>query len=335
MTIDREKQKPIFSKLQDVFGVFSPPSTSSPEPPDQNEEPGKFHFEAKEDVNPSPSVTLSSAEVSHSPPDNLAVSEVGHKVEAVSPLVIRPPEELKKTVNSLGMTFVLIPAGSFLMGSPEHEPGRNDDEIHHEVTLSQDFYLQTTPVTQAQWEALMGSNPSSFVQGGADLPVEGVSWQDCQVFIKELNDLREGTYRLPTEAEWEYACRAGNTTALANGDLVSLSWELDPNLDELGWYCGNYGLGPQPVAQKRPNDWGLYDMHGNVWEWVQDWYGPYPETSQTDPSGPPFGPGRVARGGSWFNSAMNCRSAARFHMPPQSRKRLETKGLRLVIAVQP
>jgi len=332
MTIDREKQEPIFSKLQDVFGVF-PPSTSSPEPPDQNEEPDQLHSEAKEDVNPSPSLTLHSTEVS--PPENLVVMEVEKKVEAVSPRIIQPPQELKKTANSLGMTFVLIPAGTFLMGSPEHEPGRNDDEIQHKVTLSQDFYLQTTPVTQAQWEALTDSNPSSFVQGGSDLPVEGVSWQDCQEFINKLNDLREGTYRLPTEAEWEYACRAGSTTALANGDLVTLSWELDPNLDELGWYCGNYGGRPQPVAQKRPNNWGLYDMHGNVWEWVQDWYGPYPETPQTDPSGPPSGPGRVARGGSWCSSARNCRAAARFHLPPQSRSQLETKGLRLVMAVQP
>ncbi len=170
--------------------------------------------------------------------------------EAVSPRVIRPPEGIAALVNSLGMAFVLIPAGTFVMGSPEYEPGRNADEKQHEVTLSRSFYLQTTPVTQGQWRAVMGDTPSGSAPAGADLPVSGINWQDCQGFLKKMTALGEGTYRLPIEAEWEYACRAGRDTALANGDLLSLYCEPDPNLDEMGWYCGNSGRRPHPVGQK-------------------------------------------------------------------------------------
>ncbi len=230
--------------------------------------------------------------------------------------------------NSLGMSFIYIPPGSFMMGSPEHEPGRNSDETQHEVTLTKAFYIQTTPVTQGQWKALMGNNPSSFINRGDDCPVEQVSWRDCQEFIKRLSALGEGTYRLPTEAEWEYACRAGSPEAFVNGEIVSLFCDFDPNLDLMGWYCGNSDRHTHPVAQKHPNAWGLYDMHGNVLEWCQDWYGDYPLSTEPDPLGPKSGSGRVIRGGSWFSSAKNCRAAFRFISPPNSRSPL--LGFRLV-----
>jgi formylglycine-generating enzyme required for sulfatase activity len=259
-------------------------------------------------------------------------------VVQVPPLAIKPApdeggapemEEAAVQTHTLGLTFVLVPAGILLMGSPEQELGRSDDEITHEVTISQSFSLQTTPVTQGQWQAIMGRD-ERVALGEAHLPVTGVNWQDCQEFLARLNSRGEGTYRLPTEAEWEHACRGGNPGALATGELTTLYCELDPTLDDIGWYCGNSGRRPQPVAQKRPNAWGLYDMHGNVAEWCQDWYGPFADTPRTDPQGPPSGPGRVLRGGSWFSSAKNCRSAARFHWPPQSRSQLQTLGFRLV-----
>ena len=260
---------------------------------------------------------------------------------AVAPqTAVAPPEPTAPTgptdvlypplTNTLGMSFVSIPAGAFIMGSPEDEPGRNPDEISHEVTISQAFYLQTTPVTQGQWRALMDENPSNFSDGGDDCPVEGVSWNDCQEFIQRLNARGEGAYRLPTEAEWEYACRAGSLTAFANGEITRLFGEPEPNLDAMGWYSGNSGRRTHPVAQKEPNRWGLYDMHGNVSEWCQDWYGPYPETPQVDPAGPPKGTERVFRSGSLFGNALTCRSAHRAKWPPQSRSKFQVLGFRLV-----
>jgi formylglycine-generating enzyme required for sulfatase activity len=231
--------------------------------------------------------------------------------------------------NSLGMEFVYIHSGSFRMGSPETEPGRNPDEIQHEVTITRAYYLQTTSVTQAQWQALMGVTPSPFKERDRDCPVVGISWSDCQEFIQRLNDRGEGTYRLPTEAQWEYACRAGTPTAFANGEIIKVFCEYDPNLDAIGWYCGNAPQGPNPVAQKSPNAWGLYDMHGNVYEWCHDWYAEYPTTPQTDPQGPFSGSARIARGGSWFSSSKNCRSAARFKCPPHSSSNLQIMSFRL------
>ena len=179
--------------------------------------------------------------------------------------------------------------------------------------LTEPFYLQTTEVTQGQWVEMMGGNPSEFDRCGKDCPVENVSWDDCQEFISRLNQ-REGTnkYRLPTEAEWEYACRAGRTAAFANGAITESGCGHDPNLDQMGWYCANAWRKTHPVAQKKMNNWGLYDMHGNVWEWCQDWYGQYPKGAVTDPKGARFGPKRVIRGGSYRNYAENCRSAYRF-----------------------
>jgi formylglycine-generating enzyme required for sulfatase activity len=226
-------------------------------------------------------------------------------------------------VNSLGMTFNLILPGTYTMGSPEVESGHSGDEIQHQVTLTQPFYLQTTEVTQGQWEAVMGNNPSYFTDCGNDCPVEQVSWEDAQDFIAALNDLGEGTYRLPTEAEWEYAARAGSTTAFANGDF-SLN-----NLDAMGWYDGNSGDTTHTVAQKQPNAWGLYDMHGNVLEWCQDRYGNYPSGSVTDPQGPSSGSARVVRGGCWGSHAEYCSSANRGRLMPGGNGG-SNSGLRLV-----
>ncbi len=194
--------------------------------------------------------------------------------------------------NSLGQTFVLIPAGTFTMGSPSNEPGRYSDETQHQVTLTQPFYMQTTEVTQAQWETLMGSNPSRF-SGCPTCPVEQVSWNDIQEFITKLNARGEGKYSLPTEAQWEYAARAGSTTAFYNGGITETGGGYDPNLDVIGWYYYNSNSKTHPVGQKAPNAWGLYDMSGNVYEWCSDWYGTYPSTAVTDPTGPSSGSSRV------------------------------------------
>ncbi|MDF1591102.1 MAG: SUMF1/EgtB/PvdO family nonheme iron enzyme [Desulfobacterales bacterium] len=210
----------------------------------------------------------------------------------------------KKIQNSLGMEFVYIRPGSFTMGSPANESGRDDDEKQHQVTLTKGFYLQTTEVTQGQWQAVMGNNPSNFKNCGESCPVESVSWNDAQAFIQKLNQ-QDGSdvYRLPTEAEWEYAARAGSATAFANGDISKTGCEYDANLDAMGWYCGNSKDTTHKVAQKKSNAWGLYDMHGNVWEWCQDWYGDYSSGSVTDHSGQSSGSSRVLRGGSWDDGA--------------------------------
>ena len=214
--------------------------------------------------------------------------------------------------NSLGMTFVLLPAWMFTMGSPEDEPERDSGEIQHQVTLTQPFYMQQTEVTQGQWEAVMGSNPSDY-SGCPNCPVEGVSWDDAQDYIVQMNLLGEGTYSLPTEAQWEYAVRAGSTTAFYNGDMTGSSCGYDPNLDVIGWYCYNDEGQTSQVAQKTPNAWGLYDMSGNVREWCQDWYGEdyYSSSAVTDPAGPSSGRTRVWRGGGIGSFPETCRSANR------------------------
>jgi formylglycine-generating enzyme required for sulfatase activity len=197
------------------------------------------------------------------------------------------------------------------------------------VTLTKGFFCQCTEVTQGQWREVMGVNPAHFKDCGADCPVEFVSWNECKEFVKVLNE-REGThkYRLPTEAEWEYACRAGSGKAFTNGIITETGCGHEPNLDAVGWYCGNSGRRPHPVAQKKPNTFGLYDMHGNMWEWCLDWYGPYPAEHVTNPTGPPEGHGRVLRGGGWHEDAGDCRSAIRVARPPESKA--GTLGFRLV-----
>ena len=219
-----------------------------------------------------------------------------------------------------GMVFVEIPGGSFQMGSPSDESGRYDSEgPQHGVTVS-GFEMLTTEVTQAMWVSVMGSNPSHFK--GDNLPVEQVSWNACQDFIKKLNQRDSGkNYRLPGEAEWEYACRAGTTTRFYSGNS-------DSDLDRVGWYSGNSDNKTHPVGQKQPNAWGLYDLHGNVWEWCQDWYGYYPSGSVTDPRGPSSGSYRVYRGGSGRSSAKICRSAYRGYCDPSFR--LSYLGFRLL-----
>ncbi len=244
--------------------------------------------------------------------------------------------------NSLGMTFVRIPAGTFIMGSPTTELGRDSDEIQHQVTLTSDFYMQTTEVTQKQWRDVMGTSPSYFSACGDNCPVEKVSWYDVQTFITALNARGEGTYWLPTDAQWEYAARAGSTTAFYNGPITNTgTTPLDPNLDAIGWYGGNsavtympnyYGQGTHPVAQKQPNAYGLYDMSGNVGEWCQDWYQNYSTASVTNPTGPSTGTYRVLRGRAWTSYAADCRSAFRSEGSPSNRR--NNIGFRLVLSPQ-
>ncbi|EFK11053.1 conserved hypothetical protein [delta proteobacterium NaphS2] len=215
--------------------------------------------------------------------------------------------------NNLGMKFVYIKPGSFMMGSPSSEAGRDKDERQHRVTLTNGYYLQTTEVTQGQWERVMGSNPSHFENCGSGCPVESVSWEDCQKFIQKLNGMEgTGKYRLPTEAEWEYAAKAGTKTPFYTGDCLSTGQaNYDGNHPGNACSKGEYRKKPVVVGSFAPNGWGLYDMHGNVWEWCQDWYGDYPSGSVTDPKGPSGGSIRVFRGGGWRLIAGSCRSANR------------------------
>ncbi len=221
-------------------------------------------------------------------------------------VLLRPGSEMK---------FAWVPPGTFLMGSPASELQREDDETQHRVTLTKGFYLGTHQVTQAQWWAVMGNNPSEFK--GDALPVENVSWDDCQEFVKRLGQKTSKRFRLPTEAEWEYACRAGTTTPFHFGETIST--------DQAN-YDGNYTYGQgkkgdfreitTPGGSFPANAWGLHDMHGNVLEWCQDWFGPYPKEDQKDPVGSNTGIARVLRGGSWFNDPRNCRSACRSRVDP-------------------
>jgi formylglycine-generating enzyme required for sulfatase activity len=220
-----------------------------------------------------------------------------------------PPEPLAgdTVTSSLGMKFAWIPPGTFLMGGDRYD----DEKPVHRVRISRGFYLGAYPVTQKQWREVMGDNPSRFT--GPDRPVEGVSWDDCQAFCKRLNGRDGKSYRLPTEAEWEYACRAGTTTEYYSGDGEAA-------LKKVGWYAGNSNWETHPVGRLEKNAWGLYDMHGNVWQWCQDWYhGPHDGAAAVDPRGPDFGDYRIQRGGSWGSDAENCRAAYRAWDGPASR----------------
>ena len=227
--------------------------------------------------------------------------------------------------NFLGMTFVYIFPGSFIMGSPPDELRRESDEKQHEVWLTKGFYIQRTEVTQEHWNTIMGTNPSYYKNCGEDCPVEQISWNDLQNFIEILNLKDNSTiiYRLPSEAEWEYAARAGTTTALVNGDISESNCGFDANLNEAGWYCGNGNSTTHPIAQKEPNPWGLFDMQGNVWEFCQDRYGSYPDGTVIDPVGPSSGSYRIIRGGSCcsVNAGVN-RSASRNYINPSDPNRL-------------
>jgi formylglycine-generating enzyme required for sulfatase activity len=212
-------------------------------------------------------------------------------------------------VGPAGITFVWVPPGTFLMGSPPQESRRGDDEPQHPVTLTAGFYLSAHPVTQAQWRAVMDGSPSLFT--GADRPVERVSWDDCQAFCARLGKRDGRAYRLPTEAEWEYACRAGTAGPYHFGATLSAG---QANCD-----AGAGKGATTPVGSYPPNAWGLSDMHGNVYEWCGDWYGPYPTARADDPSGPADGDARVLRGGSWLSAPWYCRSAHRYWADPATR----------------
>jgi uncharacterized protein (TIGR02996 family) len=235
---------------------------------------------------------------------------------------VRPclPRRTLTLAKGVDMTFAWIPPSTFLMGSSPEESDRGEDETLHEVTLRQGFYLGIYPVTQAQWRAVMGNNPSVF--NGKNRPVEKVSWDDCQAFCTKLSQREGKRYGLPSEAEWEYACRAGTTTPFHFGETLST---------EQANYNGNYPYkgGEKGIDRKQttdvgifpPNAWGLFDMHGNVWEWCQDEYRLYEEliTKNTLETANIYECARVLRGGSWVNGVGLCRAARRFRIAPSYR----------------
>ena len=236
-----------------------------------------------------------------------------------------------------------IKPGTFVMGSPEEEEGRDNDEVLHEVTLTEGFWLADTPCTQELWEAVMGENPSRFKS--PDHPVEQVSWEDCQRFCEKLGrEKNDGqVWRLPTEAEWEFACRAGTKDATYAGKMVIEGEHNAPSLDAIAWYGGNSGegfdladgydssdwsekqydhkqAGTRKVKTRAPNPWGLYDTLGNVWEWCGDqWRADYDLENRFNPEGPAKGRSRVFRGGSWLSYARLVRAASRGGFHPSGR----------------
>jgi formylglycine-generating enzyme required for sulfatase activity len=245
--------------------------------------------------------------------------------EAWTAYLGRQVEEEDEVAPGVRMTFVLVPPGKFLMGSPEEEENRSADEVQHEVTLAEPFYLGKYEVTQAQYEALAGKNPSSFK--GPDLPVETVSWTEASEYAESLTKKRASglLYRLPTEAEWEYCCRGGRpfTQPFGIGTGTSLSSEqanFDGNFPYGGAAKGQCLQKTSPVGSYRlPNAFGLDDLHGNVYEWCADWYEPYPAGNATNPTGPSEGSTRVFRGGSWNSRARLCRAADRHRFVPGNR----------------
>jgi formylglycine-generating enzyme required for sulfatase activity len=230
--------------------------------------------------------------------EKVVVKDAGWFSRAVTEMQIksRIVERKCNISRSVSLKFCAIPDGTFLMGSGNEAPV-------HQVTISRDFYMGKYPVTQAQWEAVMGTNPSQFK--GDERPVEQVSWNDCQEFITRLNATGNGKFRLPTEAEWEYACRAGSSGIFCYGNDECL-------LGDYAWYSANSDSQTQPVGRKKSNAWGLHDIHGNVWEWCQDWYDDYSVHSVTDPLVVSSQlPVRVFRGGCWRGSADFAASAHR------------------------
>ena len=225
------------------------------------------------------------------------------------------------TVNGVSFEMVRVEGGTFRMGatSEQEDDAYSDEKPVHSVILSS-YYIGKTEVTQALWQAVMGSNPSNFK--GADLPVECVSWNDCQEFIQKLNSLTGRNFRLPTEAEWEFACRGGNNSC-------GYKYSGSNNLGSVAWYDENSGGQTHRVATKAPNELGIYDMSGNVGEWCSDWYADYTSYSQTDPTGPQSGSYRVRRGGGWGSYAGHCRSSLRNFSTPAHRP--SNFGLRLAL----
>ena len=247
------------------------------------------------------------------------VSTVKYQTISVE-IVTQPGTERSFPLGNSGATIVMcwIPAGEFMMGRQDGEQDSYSNESpRHRVTFAEGFWLGKYEITQAQWEAVTGNNPSYFE--GADLPVETVSWTDIQGFESSLSN----TFRLPSESEWEYACRAGTTTRFNSGDS-------DSDLGRVGWYGSNSDSKTHPVGQKTANAWGLFDMHGNVWEWCEDWYhsdytnAPANGSAWTSPSGSD----RVIRGGGWYYGAKYCRSAFRASSVPSNRS--SSQGFRLL-----
>ena len=251
--------------------------------------------------------------------------------------------------NSLGMKFVLINSGSFQMGSPEHEEGHKWNEVQHKVTISKAFYILESEVTQGQWGKLVRQNPSAKEYIGKNYPVNNVSWNQCIKFIEFMNTYEKtDKYRLPTEAEWEFACRAGTVTAFSSGPISKNSCsKIDPALNITAWYCANSGVQnppgdfrPHPVKTKSPNAWGIYDMHGNIQEWVQDsckwkhWWtgrmGPVTDTYKNNIVDPvsKTGEHKIIRGGGWHLKPTFCRSAQRSYYRPMAKK--NSLGFRIV-----
>jgi formylglycine-generating enzyme required for sulfatase activity len=221
---------------------------------------------------------------------------------------------------STGMVLVLIPAGKFTMGSPPGEAGRESQERQHRVTISRPYYLGRFEVTQKAWVAVMGSNTSHFQDPSDMRPVEMVTWFDAQEFLERLSRRAHRRFRLPTEAEWEYACRAGTTTAYATGARLTASQaNFNARYPLPGDQAGPARDTTTPVGSFAPNAWGLYDMHGNVWEWCADWHCPYADGDAVDPFGECDTPFRVIRGGSWHFDAASARSALRYTHRPQDR----------------
>ena len=226
--------------------------------------------------------------------------------------------ELNKLINNM----VYVSGGTFTMGgtSEQGSDAESDEKPTHSVTLSS-YYICKYEVTQAIWRAVMGSNPSYFK--GDNLPVENVSWNDCQTFINRLNNYTGRNFRLPTEAEWEFAARGGNYSR-------HYKYSGSNYIDDVAWYTDNSGNRTHPVGTKQANELGLYDMSGNVREWCSDWYGSYSSYSQTDPTGPNSGSDRVERDGCWYYSARICRSSARNYFTPGGRSIF--LGFRLVLS---
>lgn len=222
--------------------------------------------------------------------------------------------ELEQVTNYLGMTFNKVPAGTFMMGSAPDAPGHEPDEIRRQVTLTESFYLQTTPVTRGQWLALVDGVPSAFPECGDECPVDGLRPEWVDWYINALSEQDpEWDYRLPTEAEWEYAARAGTEGPYYTGNCLT---HQQANVSGKSVLPGCESFpgsdGPGPVAQYAPNPWGFHDMLGNAWELCADWYGPYEKGPVTDPRGPEEGRHRVIRGGSWHFQAIHARAANRF-----------------------
>jgi formylglycine-generating enzyme required for sulfatase activity len=309
-------------------------------------------------------------------PDDLAgVSDANYaSLDGLAPGSREAQERQRQAVQQLGLplevktrktgiVFRLIPPGSFTMGSPQEEQDEMvragqpreaiEDEGQHKATLRKAFYCGKFEVTQGQWQQVMRTNPSYFKSAGIDAAVEKLNWEDCQNFLRKLCQMEgvgEGTYRLLTEAEWEYACRAGTQTASFNGELVIKGSNNGPALDAIAWYGGNSQVdyegawdssswpqkqydhkraGTHLVGGRRANAFGLCDMIGNVSEWCQDWYGRYPSRVASDPPGPRSGDTRVYRGGSWLDCAWCCRSADRKAVAPDHRYFSGFVGLRL------